>query len=288
MVRSLLLLGIVLALRPAICPAAPDEHRSVPVGRWIIEMSNGVRAVYDVREDGTASVVELPPASAAANADEPAKLTRTSLGFARIRDGAIFIEFQDGQVERWTRNGAKMAIERWVDRRQFPDKPPTAGVSVQPAAKGLRMTLHLERKTYRVDEPVTLEVIIENTGDADAYLGMLVDDYHLFTLAVSYVGGGRGVGGIVPLTRYGADLLAAHDASKNFPIRLKAGERRLYRFALNRMVDMTISGTYSIVLVRTLPSPAKDPADRAVPAPVQVLVSDELRVEITEPPDRAR
>src|SRR4051812_24210136 len=110
MSRSLLLAGIVLVFSHAAGGAAPGGQRGVPVGRWTIEFTNGVKEVCDVRENGTTSVVELPrPTVNAANADARVKALRTSLGFAEMRDGAAVVVFQDGRVERWTRNGAKMA-----------------------------------------------------------------------------------------------------------------------------------------------------------------------------------
>jgi hypothetical protein len=50
------------------------------------------------------------------------------------------------------------------------------------------------------------------------------------------------------------------------------------------MVDMTPSGTYSIVLVRTFPPQEGRAAKPDAPGQPEVVVSNELSVEMTESP----
>jgi hypothetical protein len=95
----------------------------------------------------------------------------------------------------------------------------------------------------------------------------------------------------MPRTKYGAKVLEDTDAGKNVPIRLKAGEQRPYRFSLNRMVDMTLSGTYSVVVNRRVPGQRHHDGDgrpwpRGAHSPAK-LVSNDLSVEITEPASRS-
>jgi hypothetical protein len=62
-------------------------------------------------------------------------------------------------------------------------------------------------------------------------------------------------------------------------IRLKAREQRSYHFTLNRMVDLTLSGTYAVVVKRTVSGHPAAPG----PAKPGELESNELSLEITEP-----
>ena len=94
--------------------------------------------------------------------------------------------------------------------------------------------------------------------------------------------------GRMPLTRYGARRFSAFDAAKNIEIRLKGLEERRYRFPLSRMYDMTLSGTYSVKVNRLIPGRHRyDSEGRLLPtnrAREEELVSNELTVEMTEPP----
>ena len=74
--------------------------------------------------------------------------------------------------------------------------------------------------------------------------------------------------------------------------RLKGGAERRYRLPLNRLVDMTLSGTYSVAVKRHVPGqPRHDGQGRPLPPgpnKPDELVSKELSVEITEPPTPSR
>jgi hypothetical protein len=157
-----------------------------------------------------------------------------------------------------------------------------------PSAKGLRMSLHLERSRFLAGEAIPLEVVIRNESDAEVFLGMSAEDMGSFDFVVRYVGGGLTQAGRMPITKYGAWRLGPFDAAKNIPIRLKPGEERRYRVPIQRMVDMTLGGTYTIVAVRCVPGRFRhDTEGRLLPpdgvARVEV-VSDERTVEVAEPP----
>ena len=69
------------------------------------------------------------------------------------------------------------------------------------------MSIRLERTRYGAGEPILLEVVIRNTANAEADLGMSACDLSSFDFAVRYVGGGMSQAGRMPFTRYGAKLL---------------------------------------------------------------------------------
>jgi hypothetical protein len=98
--------------------------------------------------------------------------------------------------------------------------------------------------------------------------------------------------GRMPLTKYGAKLLKDFAAAKNIPILLKAGEQRPYRFPLSRMVDMTLSGTYSVTVHRYVPGQPRHDGEGQPPPPgpnkPDDLVSNQLSVEIRELPIAGR
>lgn len=158
-----------------------------------------------------------------------------------------------------------------------------------PMVKGLEMSIGLDQGAYRADEPARLEVFIKNTAEEEVSLGMSASDLSSFDLVVQYTGGGMAQGGRAPLTRYGAQVLSDFAAAKNVPIRLKSGEQSRYQFPLNRMYDMSVSGTYSVTARRYVPGQARyDGAGQPMTLdpkakPPEELISNELSVEITEP-----
>ena len=165
---------------------------------------------------------------------------------------------------------------------------PSAGDAA--AIKGLQMSIHVEKTRYRADEPMVIEVAIKNTTEAEVFLGMSIDDWASFDFAVQLVASEAGGIGRMPLTKFGARRLSRFDAPKNIPIRLKAGEVRRYRFPLNRMVDMTLDGRYSVVVRRSIPGRPRQNPEGRVPAiegdASPDLVSDELKVEVSDSASR--
>jgi hypothetical protein len=271
MSRSLLILfpAAILACSLPFGIAKPPAPDNLPIGRWSVAFANGVKEACEIRKDGTASVMEP---------------LRTSIGKAEVKEGSVVFVFEDDRIERWKPVSGKMVVEHWASSAQFPSGTPVLGIGEADAVKGLQMSLRLERERYRVDEPVALEVVIKNNREEEADLGMSAADLSNFEFVVRYVGGGMTQAGKMPMTKFGTKLLNEVPDSKNVPIRLKPGGQRSYRFTLNRMVDLTLSGTYSVAVKRAVSShPLPDAAGK-----LDVLVSNELAVEIMEPTIRSR
>jgi hypothetical protein len=167
-----------------------------------------------------------------------------------------------------------------------------AAVEPEPVPRGLRMTIRLEqgRTRYSADEPIPLEVVVRNTSPDEAYLGMSDSEQSSFEILVNLRQSEAGGLGRMPLTKYGTRRFAPFLAAKNVAIRLKAGEERRYRFPLNRMYDMTLTGTYAVSVNRCVPGRQRydseghlQPTESGPQA--ERLASDEVSVEITEPAD---
>jgi hypothetical protein len=255
----------------------------LPVGRWSVQFANAVAETCEIGNDGKASVVEP---------------SRTSRGKATHKDGAVVIVFDDDRVERWTPVGRQMVVEHWFPGGRFPSEESVLGIAEKetmawgPVTKGLQMSVRLEKAQYRYGESIQLDVLIRRTANEEADLGMSVSDLSSFDFDVRYVSGGMAQAGRMPLTKYGAKLLEDHEAVKNIRIWLKAGEQRPYQFPLNRLVDMTLSGTYSVTVHRYVPGrPRHDSEDhprQPGPRKPDDLVSNELSVEIRELPIASR
>lgn len=86
----------------------------LPVGRWNVEFANGVTEVCEVREDGTALVVEP---------------RRTSGGQAAVRGGSVVIVYDDERVERWTPVRQRAVVEHWFPASEFPSERPVLGIA---------------------------------------------------------------------------------------------------------------------------------------------------------------
>src|SRR5262245_11329097 len=93
----LMLVCAALAVAPGSPGAVPAEdgkppETSLPVGKWKVEFSNGVKEVCDVGNGGESSV------------EEP---QRRSVGMAVVKGGSVVITFGDDRVERWTPVGKR-------------------------------------------------------------------------------------------------------------------------------------------------------------------------------------
>ncbi|HET6881767.1 MAG TPA: hypothetical protein VFI31_16505 [Pirellulales bacterium] len=92
--------------------AAPE--RGSPVGKWHVEFAEGSAETCEVRDDGTASVVEP---------------SRTSGGKTIVQKGYVLIFYDDDRVERWTPVGRRQVIEHWFPASQFSMAKPVLGVA---------------------------------------------------------------------------------------------------------------------------------------------------------------
>ena len=86
----------------------------LPVGRWTVEFSNGVVERCEVRQDGTAAVVEP---------------RRTEEGKAVVQGRSVMLTYQDDRVERWTAVGRRMVVEHWYPGARFPCAAPVLGIA---------------------------------------------------------------------------------------------------------------------------------------------------------------
>jgi hypothetical protein len=128
MVRALtlLLIGAVL-VAPQVCsgdvpPPPPNRgdglgplpEAGLPVGKWNVEFANGVTEVCEIRNDGTASVVEP---------------RRTADGKATIKGNSALLSFDDDRVERWTPIGKRFVVEHWFPGSQVPTGTAVLGIA---------------------------------------------------------------------------------------------------------------------------------------------------------------
>jgi hypothetical protein len=88
---------------------------SLPVGKWNVAFANGVSQTCEIRQDGTASVVEP---------------RRTSSGKATaVKGGSVVVVFEDDVVERWTPVGNRYVVQFWFPGSQFPAATPLLGIA---------------------------------------------------------------------------------------------------------------------------------------------------------------
>jgi hypothetical protein len=97
-----------------VAPAVGAPADGLPVGRWSVEFTNGVKQTCEVRKDGTASVAEP---------------LRSSKGKAEIKDGSVVIVYEDDRVERWTPVARRMVVEHWYPGTRFPAGTPVLGIA---------------------------------------------------------------------------------------------------------------------------------------------------------------
>lgn len=83
-------------------------------GDWKVVFANGVSQVCQLREDGTASVVEPQ---------------RSSAGKSEVKQGATVIVYADDRVERWTPIGPRRVVEHWFPASRYPQGTPVLGVA---------------------------------------------------------------------------------------------------------------------------------------------------------------
>ncbi len=92
----------------------PSDEDVQEAAGWRVAFANGVTQVCQVREDGTASVVEP---------------RRTSVGKATVAGNSIVIVYEDDRTERWTPVGNRRVVEHWFPGSQFPTATPVLGIA---------------------------------------------------------------------------------------------------------------------------------------------------------------
>jgi hypothetical protein len=83
-------------------------------GRWIIEFRNGVVEECEIRQDGSATVVEP---------------LRASPGRVELGARSVVIRYDDDRVERCTPLGRRMIVEHWFPASAFPAGKAVLGVA---------------------------------------------------------------------------------------------------------------------------------------------------------------
>lgn len=92
---------------------AKNPGVALPVGKWKVEFSNGVKEACDIGNGGEASVVEP---------------LRQSGGTAEMKNGVVVLTFNDDRVERWTPVGARYVVEHWFPASKLPTVAPVLGI----------------------------------------------------------------------------------------------------------------------------------------------------------------
>jgi hypothetical protein len=95
---------------------ATDElpRSGLPVGKWSVEFSNGVREVCAVSDGGECTVYEP---------------RRAANGVAEVQGGSVVLRFQDDRVERWTPVGTRFVVEHWYPASRLPITSPVLGIA---------------------------------------------------------------------------------------------------------------------------------------------------------------
>jgi hypothetical protein len=92
----------------------PASQITLPVGKWQVEFSNGVKEVCNIGNGGE-SVVEEPQ--------------RRSGGMAEVKGDSVVITFGDDRVERWTPVGKRYVVEHWFPGSRVPIVTPVLGIA---------------------------------------------------------------------------------------------------------------------------------------------------------------
>lgn len=96
-------------------PSAPKPRADgLPVGQWQVTFAEGMTGTWTIKQDEANSVV------------------KDKWSFAKkpvAQDGAFVIRYDDRHVERWTRVGGRMVVERWPAAAQFPSGKPLLGIA---------------------------------------------------------------------------------------------------------------------------------------------------------------
>jgi hypothetical protein len=155
-----------------------------------------------------------------------------------------------------------------------------AGDAPAPANQGLIIVAQTAKSTYASGESIKLDVIVRNSGDADASIGGSAFDLSSFRFVVLDPSSHA-----VPQTAFGKKLLAVPTrVRKNVPLKIGAGWQRRYEFELNRMYDLTTPGMYSVTVKRVVVVNRRKEGAKHSTAQVLLLASDPVALTITGPP----
>lgn len=125
----------------------------------------------------------------------------------------------------------------------------TAGVYAQEwgsVAEGFQLSIQLERELVRLPEPVIVSVTLKNISkETLSVLGSSSrQDYEII------VKDNQGVS--IPLTKYGKILRDSAEEFQLVTLKVKSQEEIQVKLVINRICDITTSGTYFITVKRNV------------------------------------
>jgi RNA polymerase sigma factor (sigma-70 family) len=138
----------------------------VPPERWGVEFANAVTQVCELREDGTASVVELA-------------LPKYS-GKVIDKDGQVLVEYTGDRTQRFTPVGERMVVEHWWPGAKKGTDRPVLGIAERvpkgtpgtlrytDAARGFRLTVPADWAVVTASYPAhyrTAFLCLNSRGD---------------------------------------------------------------------------------------------------------------------------
>jgi len=114
-----------------------------------------------------------------------------------------------------------------------------------PAAGGVEMSMRLTYEVLPVNTPVVLKVTLRNSTPRPVLLGTTGADMALLHLSLTGPSAGS-------LLSAGHDLLDSARPSVT-PLMLAPGGERQYRLVLSRLLDLSLTGEYTVQVSRALP-----------------------------------
>ena len=151
---------------------------------------------------------------------------------------------------------------------------PSRVQSIRQADQGALLTLKLSAPmTVRAGEPLRVRAVIQNAGDRPTRVIDAGPGRQILLFAETLDGRP------VPLTRYGEMLATDRDNAPYFPrhpIILKPGEELAYTIHVNRLYDLSVSGTYMFWAESQVHNPNPPPdLVRIKSAPVTIVFDDQ-------------
>jgi hypothetical protein len=95
-------------------PAPKPRADGLPVGQWDVTFADGTTGTRTIKQDEVNAVI------------------KDKWSFAKkpvAEEGAFVIRYEDDRVERWTRVGEQIVVERWASAAGFPSARPLQGVA---------------------------------------------------------------------------------------------------------------------------------------------------------------
>jgi hypothetical protein len=120
----------------------------------------------------------------------------------------------------------------------------TAKRDISMSVANYRLSAALEKERFNTDEPVYVSVVFENIADQKMPYGGQGRDFDYILQCWNK----QGVQ--VPLTAYGTIIAANRGEGRYMTGVLLPGERLVNRLSVGRLCDLTLSGQYTLKVVR--------------------------------------